>query len=71
MGGTQSSTTHALVHSTDANGATWQVETSLPYARGFGSSITYLDQIFNFAGEGIGPNGASFYQRTIYRNNQT
>lgn len=71
MGGTQSNTTHALVHSTDANGATWQVETSLPYARGFGSSITYLNQIFNFAGEGTGPNGASFYQRTIYRNNQT
>jgi hypothetical protein len=70
MGGVQG-TDHALVHSTDATGAIWQVETSLPYARSFGSAITYLNQIFNFAGEGTGPNGASLYQRTIYRNNQT
>jgi hypothetical protein len=71
MGGNQGSTTHALVHSTDANGATWQVETSLPYTRAYGSAITYLDQIFNFAGEGDGPNLSSLYQKTIYRNNQT
>jgi len=70
MGGLQG-TDHALVHSTDATGAVWQVETSLPYARSFGSAITYLNQIFNFAGEGTGPNASSLYQRTIYRNNQT
>ena len=70
MGGVQG-TDHALVHSTDATGAIWQVETSLPYARSFGSAITYLNQIFNFAGEGTGPNGSSLYQKTIYRNNQT
>jgi hypothetical protein len=62
---------HALVHSTDANGATWQVETPLPYGRFFGSAITYLNQIFNFAGEGSGPDETSLLQRTIYRNNQT
>jgi hypothetical protein len=71
MGGNQNSTSHALVHSTDSTGAIWQVETSLPYERSFGSSITYLNQIFNFAGEGNGPNLSSIYQRTIYRNNQT
>lgn len=73
MGGSTSSgfDAHALVHSTDANGATWQVETSLPYGRYFGSAITYLNQIFNFAGEGLGPDGSSFLQKTIYRNNQT
>jgi hypothetical protein len=73
MGGTLSSgfDAHNLVHSTNANGATWQVETSLPYGRGFGSAITYLNQIFNFAGEGLGPNESSLYQKTVYRNNQT
>jgi hypothetical protein len=62
---------HALVHSTDANGATWQVETPLPYGRYFGSAVTYLNQIFNFAGQGTGPDTGVSYQRTIYRNNQT
>lgn len=73
MGGSTGSgfDAHALVHSTDANGATWQVETPLPYARFFGSAITYLNQIFNFAGEGLEPDGQSLYQKTIYRNNQT
>lgn len=73
MGGNISSggTSHALVHSTDATGVTWQVETSLPYARDFGSAITYLNQIFNFGGQGLEPDGSSFSQRTIYRNNQT
>ena len=75
MGGSASTgsafESHALVHSTDANGATWQVETPLPYGRYFGSAITYLNQIFNFAGEGLGPDEQTLYQRTIYRNNQT
>jgi hypothetical protein len=73
MGGSTGSgfDAHALVHSTDANGATWQVETPLPYGRYFGSAITYLNQIFNFAGEGLGPDQQNLYQRTIYRNNQT
>jgi hypothetical protein len=73
MGGNASGggVTHGLVHSTDATGATWQVETPLPYTRLYGSAITYLNQIFNFAGEGDGPNLSSFNQKTIYRNNQT
>jgi hypothetical protein len=73
MGGSNSDSfsAHNLVHSTDATGAIWQVETSLPYTRYFGSAITYLNQVFNFAGQGDGPNTSQFTQRTIYRNNQT
>jgi N-acetylneuraminic acid mutarotase len=73
MGGQQSGSDlpHALVHSTDATGATWQVETSLPYSRVYGSAITYLNQILLIGGEGSGPNTSNARQNTIYRNNQT
>jgi hypothetical protein len=71
MGGNPSSARHKLVHSTDATGAVWQVETSLPYERDFGSAITYLNQIFHFAGEGTEPGTSLTSQKTIYRNNQT
>lgn len=73
MGGSQSSgdLPHALVHSTDSTGATWQVETSLPYSRVYGSAITYLNEILLIGGEGSGPNTSNIRQNTIYRNNQT
>lgn len=71
MGGSTASVYNKYVYSTDATGATWQVETDLPYGRLFGSAVTYNNNILLFGGEGDGPYGGSLAQNTIYRNTQT